>query len=54
MILMGYVNLYPDIKEDKDGVYSGSLFVKGDTSYFFYTGNVKNPGNHDYILTGRE
>lgn len=48
------VALYPDIKEDKDGVYSGSAFVKDDTIYFFYTGNVKHPGNHDYILTGRE
>lgn len=48
------VALYPDIKEDKDGVYSGSAFVKEDTIYFFYTGNVKHPGNHDYILTGRE
>lgn len=48
------VALYPDIKEDKDGVYSGSAFVKDDTIYFFYTGNVKHPGDHDYILTGRE
>ena len=48
------VALYPDIKEDKDGVYSGSAFVKDDIIYFFYTGNVKHPGNHDYILTGRE
>ena len=48
------VALYPDINEDKDGVYSGSAFVKDDTIYFFYTGNVKHEGNHDYILTGRE
>lgn len=48
------VALYPDINEDKDGVYSGSAFVKYDTIYFFYTGNVKHPGEHDYILTGRE
>lgn len=48
------VALYPDINEDKDGVYSGSAFVKEDTIYFFYTGNVKHPGEHDYILTGRE
>ena len=48
------VALYPDINEDKDGVYSGSAFVKDDTIYFFYTGNVKHPGEHDYILTGRE
>ena len=48
------VALYPDIAEDKDGVYSGSAFVKDDTVYFFYTGNVKHAGEHDYILTGRE
>ncbi len=48
------VALYPDIAEDRDGVYSGSAFVKDDTIYFFYTGNVKHQGEHDYILTGRE
>lgn len=48
------IALYPDIKEDINGVYSGSALVKDDTVYFFYTGNVKYPGDHDYILTGRE
>lgn len=48
------IALYPDINEDKDGVYSGSAFVKENTIYFFYTGNVKHSGKHDYILTGRE
>ena len=48
------IALYPDIKEDRDGVYSGSAFVKRDTIYFFYTGNVKHSGNHDYILKVRE
>lgn len=48
------VALYPDIDEDRDGVYSGSAFVKNDTIYFFYTGNVKYEGEYDYILTGRE
>ena len=48
------VAIFPDIDEDKDGVYSGSALVKGDTVYFFYTGNVKHQGEHDYILTGRE
>ena len=47
------IAIYPDVKEDKDGVYSGSAFVKDDTMYFFYTGNVKHDGEHDYILTGR-
>lgn len=48
------VSLYPDIYEDRDGVYSGSAFIKDDTIYFFYTGNVKYKGEYDYILTGRE
>ena len=44
--------LYPDTKFDKDGVYSGSCLVE-DGMHFFYTGNVKLPGNHDYIRSGR-
>ena len=48
------IALYPDVDYDKDGVYSGSAFVKDDEIYFFYTGNVKHEGEHDYILTGRE
>lgn len=39
---------------DKDGVYSGSAFVEGDYIHYFYTGNVKLPGTHDYIFSGRE
>ena len=45
--------LFQDIPEDKDGVYSGSAMVVGDTLHLFYTGNVKEPGNHDYIKSGR-
>ncbi|MGL5381702.1 glycoside hydrolase family 32 protein [Clostridium sp.] len=48
------IALYPDHDCDKDGVYSGSAFVKEDEIYFFYTGNVKHEGEHDYILSGRE
>ncbi len=48
------IAIFPDINEDKDGVYSGSALVKDDTAYFFYTGNVKHKGDYDYILTGRE
>lgn len=47
------IALFPDIYEDKDGVYSGSAFVKDGTVYFFYTGNSKEEGEHDYIYTGR-
>ncbi len=49
---MGSV-LFQDTPEDKDGVYSGSAVVVGDTLHIFYTGNVKEPGNHDYIKSGR-
>ncbi len=45
--------LLPDIPEDRDGVYSGSAIEKDGLLYLFYTGNVKEPGEHDYILTGR-
>ncbi len=46
--------MFPDIPEDKDGVYSGSAVVCDDTLHIFYTGNVKHSGNHDYITSGRE
>lgn len=45
--------LRPDTPYDRDGVYSGCSFVKGDTLYLFYTGNVKEKGDHDYITSGR-
>lgn len=46
--------LVTDEAFDKDGVYSGSAYVENGEMYLFYTGNVKQPGSHDYILTGRE
>lgn len=47
--------LFPDISEDKDGVYSGSAFVENDKIHYFYTGNVKHTDKkYDYILNGRE
>lgn len=49
---MGIV-LFPDIPEDRDGVYSGSAIEKDGKLYLFYTGNVKEEGDHDYILSGR-
>lgn len=48
------ISIFPDTKWDRDGVYSGSALVKDREVYFFYTGNVKEEGDHDYILTGRE
>ncbi len=50
------VAFYPDKDFDKDGVYSGSAFIEDGCMYLFYTGNVKQPGEHDADLTysGRE
>lgn len=45
--------LFPDSPDDRNGVYSGSGFVNGDTLYLFYTGNVKEEGDHDYTTSGR-
>lgn len=45
--------ILPDSRWDRDGAYSGSAIVEDDVLYLFYTGNVKEPGNHDYIYTGR-
>lgn len=45
--------LFPDIAEDRSGVYSGCGFVKGDALYLYYTGNVKEEGDFDYINEGR-
>ena len=46
--------LFPDTPHDRNGVYSGCGFVKYDTLYLFYTGNVKQEGDYDYITAGRE
>ena len=47
------VVLDADIPEDKDGVFSGSAVTFDDHVEFFYTGNVMEEGDHDYVLTGR-
>lgn len=44
----------PDIPEDRSGVYSGCAVVKDGIIHIFYTGNVKFPGDYDYITAGRE
>ena len=50
-----------DIPEDASGAYSGSALVVpgaaadgGDLLRLYYTGNVKEPGEHDYIREGRQ
>ena len=42
-----------DIPEDRDGVFSGSAVAFDDHIEFFYTGNVMEEGDHDYVLEGR-
>ena len=44
----------PTEEYDVDGVYSGSAIEKDGKVHFFYTGNVKQPGDYDYIFKGRE
>lgn len=47
--------LFPDTPWDRDGVYSGSAFVKDEEIHFFYTGNVKMWDKpYNYITDGRE
>lgn len=50
----------PDTPDDASGAYSGSALVVpgaaadgGDALYLYYTGNVKEPGEHDYVHEGR-
>ena len=47
------VMLCPDEPFDCHGVYSGSALVEGTEMYLYYTGNVKYPGDYDYIKQGR-
>lgn len=42
-----------DIPEDRDGVFSGCALPSDDHIDFFYTGNVMEEGNFDYVLEGR-
>ena len=44
----------PDTIWDRDGMYSGSALGEKDGIHFYYTGNVKKPGDFDYIYQGRE
>lgn len=46
------IAIYPDQESDQSGAYSGCCYVE-DGMHIFYTGNVKQEGNHDYIHSGR-
>jgi beta-fructofuranosidase len=48
------VPFWPVDAIDRDGCYSGSALVGEKGFDLYYTGNVKNPGNHDYTYSGRE
>lgn len=48
------VPLLPDQPFDRDGVYSGSALIEDGTMNLYYTGNVKQVGDFDYIHSGRE
>ena len=55
------IAIHQDIPEDANGAYSGSAFVErnaaadgGDRMRVYYTGNVKVPGDFDYVNEGRE
>ena len=45
--------LNPDISEDRDGVFSGCAVTFTNHVEFFYTGNVMEDGDFDYVLEGR-
>lgn len=44
----------PDTRWDGNGAYSGSALTDDGELELFYTGNVRQPGDHDYIQSGRE
>lgn len=48
--------LYPDIREDRGGVFSGSAYIAENKIHFFYTGNVSHEDaeGYDDFLVGRE
>lgn len=46
--------LEPDRSFDRDGVYSGCAYTDDDGIHLFYTGNVKEEGDYDYIHEGRQ
>ena len=48
------VPLQPDTPRDASGVYSGCAVEHDGRLRLYYTGNVKYPGNYDYITAGRE
>lgn len=48
------ISISPSLERDRDGIYSGSAIIENEKNIVFYTGNVKEKGNFDYIHEGRE
>lgn len=46
--------LYSENDFDTHGVYTGSILVTPEGPLAYYTGNVKEEGEHDYTHTGRQ
>lgn len=47
------IALKSDHEWDRSGAYSGSGFTEDGIMELFYTGNVKEEGDYDYVLAGR-
>ncbi len=43
----------PSMEFDRNGSYSGSAVVRDGEMWCYYTGNVLDPGDHDYDYSGR-
>lgn len=46
--------IFPSIPEDADGAYSGCAVAINNQLALYYTGNVKQKGDYDYIYHGRQ
>lgn len=47
------IAIYPDTEYDRDGAYSGGALTDDGSLELFYTGNIKEEGDFDYINEGR-
>ena len=46
-------DVVPDMPLDRNGSYSGSAVIRDGEMWCYYTGNVLDPGDHDYDYSGR-
>lgn len=47
------IAIYPDTEYDRNGAYSGGALTDDGSLELFYTGNIKEEGDFDYINEGR-